>query len=295
MKKTNQKFYDFVVSEDKKTADLYIFGDIIAWRWFEEDVSAGSFQKDLEAIGQVDTLNVHINSCGGDVFEGIAIYNLIKNYNAVKNVYIDGIAASIASVIAMAGDNIYMSNTSVMMIHNCWTWASGNAEDLRKTADDMDKVMQAIRNAYLSKVNIDEDKLKQLLDDESYLLADECIEMGFCSEIIEYDEEEKELSASSRGYYDLVMKVKKLENNQAQLTDEEKPSHNHCYSIPVILSEAQMNDIINRVVEEMSKKDSGNDPEEPDEDKPDEEEKTNNDLNSDSIVSRFLNKFLEEN
>ena len=289
MKKTNQKFYDFVVSEDKKTADLYIFGDITSWRWFEEEVSASSFQKDLEAIGQVDTLNIHINSCGGDVFEGIAIYNLIKNYNAVKNVYIDGIAASIASVIAMAGDNIYMSNTSVMMIHNCWTWTSGNAEDLRKTADDMDKVMQAIRNAYLSKVNIDEDKLKQLLDDESYLLADECIEMGFCSEIIEYDEEETELSASSRGYFDLVMKLKKLEKPQENIP-EETLDHKQ---MTIALSEAQMNDIVNRVVNEMSKKDSGDDPEEPDDDKP--EEKSNNDLNKDSIVSLFLNKFLNEN
>lgn len=291
MKKTNQKFYDFVVSEDKKTADLYIFGDITSWKWFDEEVSAGSFQKDLEAIGQVDTLNIHINSCGGDVFEGIAIYNLIKNYNAEKNVYIDGIAASIASVIAMAGDNIYMSNTSVMMIHNCWTWTSGNAEDLRKTANDMDKVMQAIRNAYLSRVNIDEDKLKQLLDDESYLLADECMEMGFCSEIIEYDEEETELSASSRGYYDLVMKIKKLEKPQDNKPVDEL---NHKQT-ELTLSEAQMDSIVNRVVNEMMKKDSGNDPEELDEDKQDENKKTNNDLNKGSIVSLFLNKFLNEN
>ena len=291
MKKTNQKFYDFVVSEDKKTADLYIFGDITSWRWFEEEVSASSFQKDLEAIGQVDTLNIHINSCGGDVFEGIAIYNLIKNYNAVKNVYIDGIAASIASVIAMAGDNIYMSNTSVMMIHNCWTWTSGNAEDLRKTANDMDKVMQAIRNAYLSRVNIDEDKLKQLLDDESYLLADECMEMGFCSEIIEYDEEETELSASSRGYYDLVMKIRKLEKTQ----DNKPADKSNHKQTELTLSEAQMDSIVNRVVNEMMKRDSGNDPEEPDEDKQDENEKTNNDLNKGSIVSLFLNKFLNEN
>ena len=288
MKKTNQKFYDFVVSEDKKTADLYIFGDITSWRWYEEEVSAGSFQKDLEAIGQVDTLNIHINSWGGDVFEGITIYNLIKNYNAVKNVYIDGIAASIASVIAMAGDNIYMSNTSVMMIHNCWTWASGNAEDLRKTANDMDKVMQAIRNAYLSRINIDEDKLKQLLDDETYLLADECMEMGFCSKIIEYDEEETELSASSRGYYDLVMKIKNLEKPQ----DNKPVDKSNHKQMELTLSEAQMDSIVNRVVNEMMKKDSGNDPEEPDEDK---NKKTNNDLNKDSIVSLFLNKFLNEN
>ena len=102
--------------------------------------------------------------------------------------YIDGIAASSASIIAMAGDKIYMPKTSLMMIHNCWTWATGNAKELRKTAEDMDKIAVAYKEAYLSKINIDEEKLNQLLDEETYLTADECIEMGFADEVIELKE-----------------------------------------------------------------------------------------------------------
>lgn len=279
MKNLKKKFYDFVVSADKRTADLFIFGEITSWRWYDEDVSASSFQKDLENIGQVDTLNIHINSCGGDVFEGIAIFNLIKQYNANKNVYIDGIAGSIASVIAMAGDNIYMSNTSIIMIHNCWTWTSGNAEDLRKTADDMDKVMKALKNAYLSKVNINEEKLQELLDEESYLTADECLEMGFCSEIIEYDEEEQALSASSKGYYNLVMQIKELKKQKVKSEEIETTT----------LSAKQMNEIVGKVLAEMQKnntKNSQNDDEQKD--------KNNNDLSKDSFMSSFLNKVLEK-
>ncbi len=279
MKNLKKKFYDFVVSADKRTADLFIFGEITSWRWYDEDVSASSFQKDLESIGQVDTLNIHINSCGGDVFEGIAIFNLIKQYNAIKNVYIDGIAGSIASVIAMAGDNIYMSNTSIIMIHNCWTWASGNAEDLRKTADDMDKVMKALKNAYLAKVNIKEERLQELLDEESYLTADECLEMGFCSEIIEYDEEEQALSASSKGYYNLVMQIKELKKQKAKSEEIETTT----------LSDKQMNEIVEKVLTEMQNNNTKNN-----QDEDEQEKKNNNDLSKNSFVSSFLNKILEK-
>ncbi len=279
MKNLKKKFYDFVVSADKRTADLFIFGEITSWRWYDEDVSASSFQKDLESIGQVDTLNIHINSCGGNVFEGIAIFNLIKQYNANKNVYIDGIAGSIASVIAMAGDNIYMSNTSIIMIHNCWTWTSGNAEDLRKTADDMDKVMKALKNAYLAKVNIKEERLQELLDEESYLTADECLEMGFCSEIIEYDEEEQALSASSKGYYNLVMQIKELKKQKAKSEEIETTT----------LSDKQMNEIVEKVLAEMQNNNTKNN-----QDEDEQEEKNNNDLSKNSFVSSFLNKILEK-
>ena len=279
MKNLKKKFYDFVVSADKRTADLFIFGEITSWRWLDEDVSASSFQKDLEGIGQVDTLNIHINSCGGDVFEGIAIFNLIKQYNAIKNVYIDGIAGSIASVIAMAGDNIYMSNTSIIMIHNCWTWTSGNAEDLRKTADDMDKVMKALKNAYLAKVNIKEERLQELLDEESYLTADECLEMGFCSEIIEYDEEEQALSASSKGYYNLVMQIKELKKQKTKSEEIETTT----------LSDNQMNEIVEKVLAEMQNNNTKNN-----QDEDEQEEKNNNDLSKNSFVSSFLNKILEK-
>lgn len=204
--KNNKKFYNFE-NNSNNTANLYIYGTITSWRWDEEDVSAQSFKSDLEALGDIDTLNVHINSNGGEVFQGIAIYNLLKQHKATINVYIDGVAASIASVIAMAGDKIYIPQTAVMMIHNCSTYAKGNSKYLRKTADDMDKIMEALKASYMSRVKISKDKLQELLDEESYLTADECIEMGFADEIIE-DIEQNIETAASTNIYNLVMKLK---------------------------------------------------------------------------------------
>ena len=93
----------------------------------------------------------------------MAIYNLLKQHKAKINVYIDGIAASAASIIAMAGDKIYVPSTALIMIHNCWTYTGGNAKELRKTADDMDKIAEAYKAAYLSKINITEEKLEEHL------------------------------------------------------------------------------------------------------------------------------------
>lgn len=204
--KNNKKFYNFINNTDN-SANLYIYGTITSWRWDDKDVSADSFKKELEELGDIDILNVHINSCGGEVFQGLAIYNLLKQHSATINMYIDGIAASIASVIAMAGDKIFIPKTALMMIHNCSTWTSGNSKDLRKTADDMDKIMEALKASYMSRVKISEDKLQELLDEESYLTADECIEMGFADVITESIEENIEMIAST-SIYNLVMKLK---------------------------------------------------------------------------------------
>ena len=135
----DKKFYSFENKTDT-SADLYIYGDITSYEWDESDVSAWGFKKELEELGEISELNVHINSYGGETFQGLAIYNLLKQHKAQINVYVDGIAASSASIIAMSGDKIYMPKTSLMMIHNCWKWAVGNSKELRKTADDMDKV-----------------------------------------------------------------------------------------------------------------------------------------------------------
>ena len=130
-------------------------------------------------------INVHINSYGGEVFAGFAIYNTLKQHKAKINVYIDGIAASAASIIAMAGDKIFMPKTSLMMIHYNWSYVVGNAKELRKTAEDMDKIDKAIKTSYIDRIKIDEKELAKLLDEETLLSADECIEKGFADEIVE--------------------------------------------------------------------------------------------------------------
>lgn len=137
------------------------------------------------ALGDVvgNEINVHINSYGGDLFEGIAIKNFLLNRPEKINVYIDGIAASAASVIAMAGDHIVMPSDAQMMIHNPWTYTMGNAKELRKTADDLDKAQTSLEKSYMNRFKGTEDELKTLLDEETYLTADEAVLFGLADKI----------------------------------------------------------------------------------------------------------------
>lgn len=181
------KFWNMVLNG--LIAEITIFGEIVTsgYEWDDSETSALSFQKDLKALGEVEVINLHINSPGGSVFEGVAIYQMLVQHKAKVNVYIDGLAASIASVIAMAGDTIYMPRNAMMMVHNPWTIVMGNANDLRKQADDLDKIGQSMSESYLSKIGdkIDAQKLQELLNDETWLSAKESVEYGFADELLE--------------------------------------------------------------------------------------------------------------
>lgn len=168
-------------------ADMYIDGEIVTDEVEDTDTSAAGFRDALKDLGDVKTINLHINSPGGSVFEGIAIYNMLKNSKARVNIYVDAVAASIASVICMAGDAIFMPSNSMLMIHNPYTIAMGNAKQLRKAADDMDQIAKAIKESYLSKAGnkLDEDLLGQIMDKETWLTAQEAYDFGLCDEIID--------------------------------------------------------------------------------------------------------------
>lgn len=174
-------------------ADLELYDEIGEstdwWTGKTSGISAESITQFLKENQDVDTVNLHINSNGGLVFEGITIHNVLKGSDKTVNVIIDGLAASIASVIAMCGDTVKMYPTSQMMIHNCWTYGCGNANDFRKLANQMDKIMDSSRIAYLSKAKdkLTKEKLNELLDNESYLTAQECFDLGLCDEIIGVD------------------------------------------------------------------------------------------------------------
>lgn len=176
----SRKFYSLEVQD--KRASLLIYGDITSWPWLENDVSSYSLVKELNEL-DVDYLDVYINSYGGEVAEGLAIYNALKRHKAQVTTYVDGFACSIASVIAMAGDKRKMYKSSLLMIHNAWTSCRGNANDMRKTADDLDEIMNASIEAYMSVVNIDEKELKQLLDNETFINANDALLKGFITEI----------------------------------------------------------------------------------------------------------------
>jgi len=164
--------------------EIFIY-DIIGAGFFEDGVTAKQFAKDLKALGDVETLNVYINSPGGSVFEGVAIHNIIARQKAKKVIQIDGLAASIASVIAMAGDEIQIAENGMMMIHNPWALAIGDAAEMRKMADALDKIAEAIRASYLSQTGMDEEEIVALMDAETWMSAADAVEMGFADSVIE--------------------------------------------------------------------------------------------------------------
>ena len=179
-------FYVIKANADPAVGELYLYGDIVPgeWaKWDDEDRTAANIRDELAALGDITTLNIYINSGGGDVFQGQAIYSILKRHSAEKNVFIDGLAASAASFIAMAGDTVIMPRNAMIMVHNPWTIALGFAEDLRTVADMLDKVREAMKAAYLAKIKITDAELTQLLDAESWLTADEAYTYGFADEI----------------------------------------------------------------------------------------------------------------
>lgn len=147
------------------------------------DVSAVNLSKQLEEMGDVTDITVYINSYGGEVAEGLAIYNSLKRHKATIKTVCDGFACSIASVIFMAGDERIMNDSSLLMIHNAWTWAEGNAEQLRKQADDLEKITSASIVAYKAHSSLSEDEIKALLDAETWITPSEAIEYGFATAI----------------------------------------------------------------------------------------------------------------
>lgn len=168
-------------------ADIFIDGEIVTDEWQDSDTSASSFRDALKEIGDVKTINLHINSPGGSVFEGIAIFNMLKNSKANIDVYIDGLAASIASVIAMAGNKIYMPANSMLMIHNPWVFCQGNASELRKQADDLDKIGSLSVKTYVERSNgkANAEEIQKLMDEETWLTAQEAIDLGLADEVLE--------------------------------------------------------------------------------------------------------------
>lgn len=178
----------FQLTQTGSSADLYIYGDICAWAWEELGEQSGvtivNQLKELDA----DHINVHINSYGGDVAEALAIYNTLKEHPAEITTICDGFACSAASVVFMAGDERIMNPASLLMIHNAWTSAVGNAADLRKAADDIETITQASVEAYKMVANISEDEIKALMDAETWILPADAVAYGFATKIA--DEEE---------------------------------------------------------------------------------------------------------
>lgn len=193
-------------SENPEVAELYLYGTI-GNGWFD-DITSGNVKEFLNT-SDVSQLNVHVNSGGGDVFESIAIHNLLKSHSAKISIYIDGLAGSGASVIAMAGDEIIMPRNAMMMIHKAWTVAAGNADEFRKVANDMDKIDHAVTESYTGRFVGEREELVTLLTNEEWLTADECMALGFCDSVgeIQLNENEDEPEDSNENEAQTVASI----------------------------------------------------------------------------------------
>lgn len=184
-----KRFYN-IVKQPNNSLDIDIYGDIGGW-YYENTIE--SLSEQIKNMTDVNEINVYINSYGGELSEGLAIYNALKQHKATVNTYVMGFACSSASLIFMSGDNRYISKSSMLMIHNAISSCYGNSDDMRAMAETLDKMNSAIRNLYLDNINISIDDLKTLLDNESFLTCDECIKYGFATDTFN-DKEDGELA-----------------------------------------------------------------------------------------------------
>lgn len=182
-------------AKSKDKGELMIYGDISDVKWYEEDVTPKDIDTALKDLKDCKEIDIYINSYGGSVFAGLAIVSMLERCTATKTVYIDGIAASMGSVIAMAGDKIIMPENALMMIHKPSGCAFGNADEMRKQADMLDKAEGTLCSLYMKRFNKSETELKDLLKAETWLNSDEALSYG----LIDSVSDKLEMVASVKG------------------------------------------------------------------------------------------------
>lgn len=217
-KKDNLKELLQIKNSTETSADLYFYGDIVSSWWGAWDDTDQYPEKVKDFLDEVKgkDLNIYVNSGGGSVFAGMAIYNMLKRHEGDKTVYVDGLAGSISSVIALAGDRIVIPNNAYMMIHKPWSYTFGNANELREQADMLDKIEEGIINVYSEnlKEGIDIEEIKEMVNNETWLTGEDAskyfnIELSTNIEAV----------ACVSDYYDNYGKVpKNIKNNSDQNT-----------------------------------------------------------------------------
>lgn len=234
MKEQNDRYFQFVKVDDNLT-ELYIYGDIrkpsLIERWLEiEDdtrVDAYSFK---DALNEVNTPNllVRINSMGGSVSEGLAIYGLLSDFNGHLITQVDGFACSAASVIFMSGQERIMPENGLLMIHNAWTDACGDPNELRKAADDLEIITKPSVNIYVNKTGLSEEEIKNMMDKETWMDYKSAFEKGFATSIQKNDTIQQSIKDINSYIRNLVIKNQELttklekfekENNNAKIKE----------------------------------------------------------------------------
>ena len=220
-RKDNLKDFLQIKNQTDTSADLYFYGDIVSswWgAWEDADQYPEKVKNFLDEAKGKD-LNIYVNSGGGSVFAGMAIYNMIKRHKGNKTVYIDGLAGSIASVIALAGDKVVIPSNAYMMIHKPWTYTYGNSNELREQANVLDTIEEGIMNVYKDnlKDGVDIEEVRELVNEETWLTGEDAIKY-FNIEL----SETIDVVACASDFYDKYNKVPNTISNKLKNKESSK-------------------------------------------------------------------------
>jgi ATP-dependent Clp protease protease subunit len=179
-----KRFWNFKAAAGDNPPELVLYGEISEASWFGDEVTPAQFNADLKALGDANELLVRLNSPGGDVFAAQAIYTMLRQHPARVTMRVDGLAASAATIILMAGDRIQMPANAMLMVHNPWTVAAGDANGLRDMADTLDTVRETMLAVYTARTGQTVEQITELLDAETWLTAEKAAALGFADEVL---------------------------------------------------------------------------------------------------------------
>ena len=204
------KFWNLVKNDEEKSAELILYGSIGSDEYWD-DISDKAFKQDIENLGDIENITLHINSPGGSVFSAVAIANTLKNHKAKITANIDGLAASAATIITSACDIVKMPKNALFMVHNPITFAYGNNQEMQKTVKMLDKVKNSIIETYLNKTKTDKETLSELMDNETWMNAEEAKEYGFIDEILD-ENVEKEIIENKLIINNMAFDISRFKN-----------------------------------------------------------------------------------
>lgn len=207
-----------------KTKTINIYGEITSFPYMDSDISSNMLAEELE--GQYDEIVVNINSFGGEVAEGLSIYNQLKNNKARVKTVCNGFACSIASIIFLAGDERIMCENSLLMIHNAWTVSCGNSKELKKIAEDLEKITQQSINIYQDVSGLDEEKIKEMLDNETWLDSKEAMELGFITSIQSENKTNQASQSIKKSLMKIILNSSKDDEEDDKENDDKKMEEN---------------------------------------------------------------------
>lgn len=212
------KFWNVMKNDEEKSAELILYGSIGSDEYWD-DISDKAFKQDIENLGDVENIILHINSPGGSVFSAVAIANTLKNHKAKITANIDGLAASAATIITSACDTVKMPKNALFMVHNPITFAYGNNQDMQKTLEMLNKVKNSIIETYLNKAKTDKETLSELMDNETWMSAEEAKEYGFIDEILD-ENVEKEVIENKLIINNMAFDISRFKNFKEKKNQE---------------------------------------------------------------------------